>query len=77
MTNILVEGGSRLLGTLFDLRAIDEVHIFIAPKLAGGSIAPSPVAGLGIDRMSAALRLADISVEELEGDIYVHGRVRA
>ncbi|MCH7946042.1 MAG: dihydrofolate reductase family protein, partial [Armatimonadetes bacterium] len=36
MTNILVEGGSRLLGSLLDARLIDEVHLFIAPKIVGG-----------------------------------------
>src|SRR5690606_13312151 len=45
MTNLLVEGGSRLLGLLFDQRAIDELHVFIAPKLIGGQEAPSPVGG--------------------------------
>ena len=75
MTNVLVEGGSRLLGTLFDMRAIDEVHVFIAPKLAGGAAAPSPVGGTGIDRMADALRLGDISIEELDGDVYIHGRL--
>jgi diaminohydroxyphosphoribosylaminopyrimidine deaminase/5-amino-6-(5-phosphoribosylamino)uracil reductase len=75
MTNVLVEGGSRLLGTLFDMRAVDEVHLFIAPKLAGGHGAPSPVGGAGIERMAQALRLADISIEELEGDVYIHGRL--
>ena len=75
MTNVLVEGGSHLLGTLFDLRAIDEVHVFVAPKLAGGATAASPVAGLGIERMSTALGLADISIEELEGDVHIHGRI--
>jgi diaminohydroxyphosphoribosylaminopyrimidine deaminase/5-amino-6-(5-phosphoribosylamino)uracil reductase len=77
MSNILVEGGSKLLGTLFDLRAIDEVHVFIAPKLAGGAAAPSPIAGTGIDRMSDALRLADIAIEELDGDTYIHGRLQS
>jgi diaminohydroxyphosphoribosylaminopyrimidine deaminase / 5-amino-6-(5-phosphoribosylamino)uracil reductase len=76
MTNVLVEGGSKLLGTLFEMRAIDEVHVFVAPKLAGGAGAPSPVAGVGVDRMADALRLADIAIEELEGDVYIHGRVR-
>jgi diaminohydroxyphosphoribosylaminopyrimidine deaminase/5-amino-6-(5-phosphoribosylamino)uracil reductase len=74
MTNVLVEGGSKLLGTLFDLRAIDEVHVFIAPKLAGGAAAPSPIAGTGTDRMTDALRLAEIAIEELDGDTYIHGR---
>jgi diaminohydroxyphosphoribosylaminopyrimidine deaminase/5-amino-6-(5-phosphoribosylamino)uracil reductase len=75
MTNVLVEGGSRLLGTLFDMRAVDEVHVFIAPKLAGGADAPSPIAGQGIERMATALHLGDMSIEELEGDVYIQGRV--
>jgi diaminohydroxyphosphoribosylaminopyrimidine deaminase / 5-amino-6-(5-phosphoribosylamino)uracil reductase len=75
MTNVLVEGGSKLLGALFDLRAVDEVHAFIAPKFAGGAGAPSPVGGVGVERMGSALKLADIAIEELEGDVYVHGRV--
>jgi diaminohydroxyphosphoribosylaminopyrimidine deaminase/5-amino-6-(5-phosphoribosylamino)uracil reductase len=77
MTNVLVEGGSKLLGTLFDVRAIDEVRVFIAPKLAGGATAPSPIGGAGVDRMTDALRLADITIEELEGDVYIHGRLGA
>jgi diaminohydroxyphosphoribosylaminopyrimidine deaminase/5-amino-6-(5-phosphoribosylamino)uracil reductase len=77
MTNVLVEGGSRLLGALFDARAVDEVHVFIAPKLAGGCEAPSPVGGEGSERMAHALQLADIAIEELDGDVYVHGRVAA
>ena len=75
MTNILVEGGSKLLGSLFDRRAVDEVHVFIAPKFAGGEAAPSPVGGVGVERMASALKLADITIEEMEGDVYVHGRV--
>jgi diaminohydroxyphosphoribosylaminopyrimidine deaminase / 5-amino-6-(5-phosphoribosylamino)uracil reductase len=75
MTNVLVEGGSQLLGSLFDLRVVDEIHVFIAPKIAGGTAAPGPVGGAGIERMAAALKLADITIEELDGDVYVHGRV--
>jgi diaminohydroxyphosphoribosylaminopyrimidine deaminase/5-amino-6-(5-phosphoribosylamino)uracil reductase len=76
MTNVLVEGGGRLLGSLFDIGAVDEVHVFIAPKFSGGADALSPVGGAGIDRMTAALQLADIAIEELDGDVYIHGRVR-
>ena len=48
LTNVLVEGGGRLLGTLLDAREIDEVHVFIAPKLIGGASAATAVAGPGI-----------------------------
>lgn len=75
MTNVLVEGGGKLLGLLFDCGAVDEVHVFIAPKFAGGEAALSPVGGAGVERMADALKLADLSIEELEGDVYVHGRV--
>ncbi len=43
MTNILVEGGGQLLGTLLDAEQIDEVHVLVAPKLLGGKHPPSPI----------------------------------
>ena len=60
LTNVLVEGGGQLLGSLFDARAIDEVHVFITPKLVGGASAPSPIAGAGDcrDDSVAATRVA-------------------
>lgn len=76
MTNVLVEGGGRLLGSLFDAGQIDEVHLFLAAKLAGGQDAPSPVGGWGIDRMSQARTLRNPVVEQLEDDLYVHGRLQ-
>jgi len=75
MTNVLVEGGGRLLGSLFDARLIDEAHVFIAPKLAGGVEAPGPIAGRGVDAVSAALALEDIAIREIAGDIYLRGRI--
>ena len=47
MTNVLVEGGGELLGGLWDLDLIDEVHVFVAPKLVGGREAISPLLGTG------------------------------
>jgi diaminohydroxyphosphoribosylaminopyrimidine deaminase/5-amino-6-(5-phosphoribosylamino)uracil reductase len=75
MTNVLVEGGGRLLGTLFDLGAIDEVHVFIAAKVIGGDAAITPVGGEGIQTMSDALQLIDVDSEQVGDDLYVHGRL--
>lgn len=75
MTNVLVEGGGILMGTLFDARMIDEAHVFIAPKLAGGKGAVTPIAGQGIDEMANALTFTRPHVEMLDGDIYLWGRV--
>ena len=75
MTNVLVEGGSRLLGGLFDARAIDEVHVFLAPKLCGGGSAASPIAGNGIERIAEALRVEDFELQRVGPDLYVSGRI--
>ncbi len=75
MTNLLVEGGAQVLGTLLDIRAIDEVHVFIAPKLIGGADAPSAMAGLGFADMTTSLSLRNPVVEVLSDDVYITGRV--
>jgi diaminohydroxyphosphoribosylaminopyrimidine deaminase/5-amino-6-(5-phosphoribosylamino)uracil reductase len=75
MTNVLVEGGGRLLGSLLDERLIDEVHVFLAAKLVGGAEAPSAIAGQGIAQMSQAVSLDQPQVQLLDGDVYVSGRV--
>jgi diaminohydroxyphosphoribosylaminopyrimidine deaminase/5-amino-6-(5-phosphoribosylamino)uracil reductase len=76
-TNVLIEGGSRLLGSLFDQRAIDEVHAFIAPKLIGGELAPSPVGGAGLAAMTEAVQLQKCVVHVVGDDVYVRGRVKS
>ena len=75
MTNVLVEGGGRLLGSLLDAGKIDEVHVFIAPKLIGGASAVGPIGGEGIDEISRALALQHLEVEQVGPDVYLHGRV--
>lgn len=74
-TNVLVEGGSETLGAFFDQRLIDELHVFIAPKLLGGSAAKSPVAGIGLEQVPQWPGLVQSRIELLEGDVYVRGDV--
>jgi diaminohydroxyphosphoribosylaminopyrimidine deaminase/5-amino-6-(5-phosphoribosylamino)uracil reductase len=74
MTNVLVEGGGGVLGSFLDAAAIDEVHVFIAPKLAGGRGAVTPVGGLGAEAIRHALTLVEMSAVDVAGDVYVHGR---
>jgi len=76
MTNVLVEGGATLLGSMFDAGQIDEVHVFIAPTLFGGMKARSPIRGAGVEQIADALALEKPRVQMLGEDIYVSGRVR-
>ena len=70
---MLVEGGAAVLGSFLDAKAIDEVHVFIAPVLAGGGAARTPIAGQGAGRIADALALTDWRVETVEGDVVIHG----
>ncbi len=73
MTNVLVEGGSEVLGSFRDVGEIDEVHVFIAPRLAGGRDAKTPVGGRGVEKIAEALPLARWDVAMIDGDAYLHG----
>lgn len=74
MTNVLVEGGSQLLGSFLDAKLADEVHVFIAPKIAGGP-GPGPVGGIGFERMADALKLVEPDIRTVRSDVYIHGRL--
>ena len=75
MTNILVEGGAAVLGSFLDARVIDEVHVFIAPRLVGGAAAVTPIAGEGMAKLEEMLSLSAWQVERLGSDLVVHGRI--
>jgi len=75
LTNVLVEGGGRVLGSFLDLGQIDEVHVFVAPKLIGGAEAPGPLAGRGFAEVAEGLELDAPEMRPVGNDVYVHGRV--
>lgn len=81
MTNVLVEGGSDLLGSLFDLdqktpdSMIDEAHIFVAPKFTGGTEATGAIGGIGRDQIPPSCQIDPLQIETLDGDVYIHGPV--
>ncbi|MDG2380673.1 MAG: bifunctional diaminohydroxyphosphoribosylaminopyrimidine deaminase/5-amino-6-(5-phosphoribosylamino)uracil reductase RibD [Pirellulaceae bacterium] len=77
MTNLLVEGGGGLLGNLLQIHQIDEVHAFIAPKLAGGQTAISPIGGAGFDTMDQAIELKSPQTQFVGPDLYIHGHLAA
>ena len=74
MTNILVEGGGKLLGSLIKIGQIDEVHSFIGPKILGGKDAISPVEGKGFDQMAGAKNFEIRNIEMVDGDVYLRAR---
>ena len=52
-TNLLVEGGGELLSSFFSAGEIDEAHVYLGAKAFGGTSAPGPIGGAGIDRATS------------------------
>ena len=53
VTNVLIEGGGRLTGSLYSQGLIDQCLVFIAPKLMGCEDAIGAVRGLRCERAEA------------------------
>ncbi|MDO8340108.1 MAG: bifunctional diaminohydroxyphosphoribosylaminopyrimidine deaminase/5-amino-6-(5-phosphoribosylamino)uracil reductase RibD [Candidatus Burarchaeum sp.] len=69
--SVLVEGGGELIGSAFDMGAVDRVYAFIAPKIIGGDGAVSPVRGKGAALVRNALKLSNAQILKLGGDFLV------
>ncbi|QGG47987.1 bifunctional diaminohydroxyphosphoribosylaminopyrimidine deaminase/5-amino-6-(5-phosphoribosylamino)uracil reductase RibD [Heliorestis convoluta] len=58
ITSLLVEGGAAVHGAFFQAKMVDQLAVFIAPKIVGGAQAPSPVGGMGLEQMAQAWQLS-------------------
>jgi diaminohydroxyphosphoribosylaminopyrimidine deaminase/5-amino-6-(5-phosphoribosylamino)uracil reductase len=56
VTNVLIEGGGRVLGEAFDRRLVHRVHFYIAPLLCGGPVVAVGGVGVGSNAQSAIIR---------------------
>ncbi len=75
-TNVLVEGGARLVGELLRQGMVDQVLAFIAPKLMGDARATDAVVGMDIEQVTDAVSLTLRSVDQLGEDVLLDYRVR-
>ena len=76
VTSILLEGGPHLAGAFLDAGEIDEIRLFLAPLLLGGSAARDPLEGEGVERISEALRAISFDSQSVGEDLLVSARVR-
>lgn len=73
ITSVLIEGGSATLGPFIEKRLVRRVHCFIHPGLLGSGI---PAFAFGGRTLRNALRLRDVSIRALAGDLVLEGSVR-
>ena len=73
---LMVEGGGTLNAELFQLKLVDEIHLYIAPLIFGGATASTLADGPGLTR-EEAIRLQLRNLEQYEdGGIVVQYAVQ-
>lgn len=73
LSTVLWECGGTLAATALRQQVIQKLWAFVAPKLVGGSQAPTPVGDMGVTEMSAALTLHDTELEKIGPDWLIQG----
>jgi diaminohydroxyphosphoribosylaminopyrimidine deaminase/5-amino-6-(5-phosphoribosylamino)uracil reductase len=75
--SILLEGGGQLNGAMLEAQLVDKMILFFAPKIIGGAgQAPSNFMFSGFEKMSDALELEQVKVEQWGDNVCVSGYPR-
>lgn len=73
LSSVLWECGGTLAALAIADGAVQKIFAFIAAKIIGGQFAPSPVGNLGLEKMTDALTLENISIHAVESDVLIEG----
>lgn len=68
ISSLLIESGGEVNASFIEQKLVDKVVLYIAPKLIGGSGAPTFLDGMGINKMGHAIELADVSLVPIGRD---------
>ena len=73
LQSVLWECGGQLAARAIAQDCVQKVCAFVAPKIIGGSTAPTPVGELGLSKMNEAIALTDTAVTQIASDILIEG----
>ncbi len=76
VASVLLEGGPHLAGAFLDAGEIDELRLFLAPLLLGGSAARDPLEGKGVEQISEAMRALTFDCDRVGEDLLISARLR-
>ncbi|MBE9240987.1 bifunctional diaminohydroxyphosphoribosylaminopyrimidine deaminase/5-amino-6-(5-phosphoribosylamino)uracil reductase RibD [Synechocystis salina] len=74
---VLWECGGILAAEAIAMGTVQKVHAFLAPKIIGGGMAPTPVGELGFQRMTEALNLTNLHCQAIGPDWLFTGYLAA
>lgn len=65
--SVMIEGGGQVAASALRAGLVDQVQVFIAPRLIGAGV--GAVGGLNIARITEAVQLADVEIEAVGDDL--------
>ena len=76
LDSVLLEGGGALNESAFRAGIVNEVLVYVAPKIFGGSDSPGPVRGVGVSTPQDAYALELKDIRRFDEDILLDYLVR-
>jgi diaminohydroxyphosphoribosylaminopyrimidine deaminase/5-amino-6-(5-phosphoribosylamino)uracil reductase len=76
LTSLIVEGGAQVHAAFLQAGQVDEVRLFLAPRILGGD-GLSWIGPLGVSQVDRSWTLDGISVQQVGADLLLTGRPRS
>jgi diaminohydroxyphosphoribosylaminopyrimidine deaminase/5-amino-6-(5-phosphoribosylamino)uracil reductase len=73
ITSVMIEGGGRLATAALQAGIVDKLVLMFAPILIGGRKAPTLLQGEGIEKLTEALSIKQLTVERIGDDVLLGG----
>lgn len=73
ISSVLIEGGASVVGDALANQLVDQMMIYVAPKLLGDGL--SSIKGLNLTRITQAIELVDVNAQKIDQDILYTGYV--
>ena len=72
--SVYLEGGQTLNWAALEAGIVDNVNVYIAPKIFGGSKGFTPVGGIGVDEPDKAFTIKETNIVKLGDDYMIEGK---
>ncbi len=75
ITSVMIEGGGKLATSALQAGIVDKLILMLAPILIGGKKAPTLLQGDGVEKLTEALCVKELTVERIGDDLVLEGYV--
>ena len=73
---ILLEGGATLSFSALEENIVDKIQVYIAPKIIGGEKSKTTIGGKGIEKLSDAIMLNNMTVKSVGTDLLIEAYLK-